>query len=442
VSVRRLTVGPASGGARTVVRSMLTLLVSLLATCAVAPAPALAGVSANAHSDISYHEWTTNGDFTEGSSSGAVADGDEITFGRAAGSLSYDDQGFGFSTRSYSSATWTSPVHVVGFGLTELVASWNADTPTGTWIQVEMRGTTNAGTTTKWYVMGRWAAGDSDIHRTSLGGQGDTDGTVAIDTFLSRERVKLTSYQLRVTLLRLPTVAAGPSVRSIGAMASGLPADQKVRVSRRGVARKMQLSVPRYSQEIHVGHYPEYNGGGEAWCSPTSTEMVVEYYGKYPGDVGWVQPQPHDSPSVDHAARYTYDYNYRGTGNWPFNTAYSATYGLDGFVTRLRSLTEAERFIRAGIPLTVSVSFASSELDGAGYSTKGHLMNIVGFTRRGDVIANDPVSEDNHGVRRVYDCAQFENVWIPTSRSGGITYVVYDDAHPLPANVSRLPKNW
>ena len=426
-----------------VIRPIYTLLVALLAAyAAVGPAPAFAGASANAHRDISYRQWTTDGDFTGGSSSGAVAVGDAITFGKAGGSVFYDDQGFGFPAREYSSATWTSPIHIVGFGLTELVASWNADTPTGTWIQVEMRGTTNAGTTTKWYVMGRWASGDSDIHRTSLSGQGDTDGTIAIDTFLTRAGVTLTSYQLRVTLLRLPTVTAGPSVRSIGAMALRLPADQKVRVSRQGVARKMQLSVPRYSQEIHVGHYPEYDGGGEAWCSPTSTEMVVEYYGKYPADVGWVQPQPHDSPSVDHAARYTYDYNYRGTGNWPFNTAYAATYGLDGFVTRLRSLTEAERFIRAGIPLTVSVSFASSELDGAGYSTNGHLMNIIGFTRRGDVIANDPASVDNHGVRRVYDREQFENVWIPTSRSGGITYVVYDDAHPLPANVSRLPKNW
>jgi hypothetical protein len=105
-------------------------------------------------------------------------------------------------------------------------------------------------------------------------------------------------------------------------------------------------------------------------------------------------------------------------------------------------LAEAERFVEASIPLTVSVSFQSSELDGAGYSTNGHLMNIVGFTRRGDVIANDPVSPDDAGVRRIYPRAQFENVWIPAARSGGIAYVVHDDAHPLPRNVRGLPKNW
>ncbi|MGB9377623.1 MAG: C39 family peptidase [Mycobacteriales bacterium] len=394
------------------------------------------------HPDISFHRWSSARDFTQGSFQGTVLRRGALTFGTATSTVSYDDQGFGYPTRSYGAATWTSPDYRPGFGLTELVASWNAQTPAGTWLQVEMMGTTNAGTATKWYVMGRWASGDGDIHRTSLGGQGDSDGTIAIDTFFSRSGVSLTSYRLRVTLLRLPGTDTGPTLRSVGAVASALPDDSQVPTSRPGVAGGTELAVPRYSQDLHLGHYPQFNGGGEAWCSPTSTEMVVEYYRRYPPDVSWVQPQPHEDPSVDYAARYTYDYHYDGTGNWPFNTAYSGTYGLDAFVTQLRSLTEAERFVRAGIPLTVSVSFQASELDGAGYSTNGHLMNIIGFTRAGDVIANDPVSLDDPGVRRVYQRAQFENVWIPVTRSGGIAYVVHDARHPLPPNVRGLPRNW
>lgn len=69
-------------------------------------------------------------------------------------------------------------------------------------------------------------------------------------------------------------------------------------------------------------------------------------------------------------------------------------------------------------------------------------MNIVGFAKSGDVIANDPVSPDDPGVRRVYKRAQFESVWIPVSRSGGIAYVVHNAHHPLPPNVAGLPKNW
>jgi len=424
-------------------KHLRSVVVALLAlSAAILPAPASAAQDALEHRDIAYHDWTTSADFAGGSSSGVLTSGDALTFGTATGSVSYDDQGFGFPATTYSTTTWTSPVHSPGFGLTELVASWNADTPPGTWIEVQMRGTTNAGTLTKWYVMGRWASGDSDIHRTSLGGQGDTDGTIAIDTFLSRKGVTLTDYQLRVVLLRLPTATAGPTVASLSAFASALPDDKKAAVSPVGPGAGIELAVRRYSQDVHLGHFPEFDGGGEAWCSPTSTQMIVEYYGRYPADVSWVQPQPHDSPSVDYAARFTYDYHYEGTGNWPFNTAYAATYGLDAFVTQLRSLNEAERFIAAGIPLTVSISFKSGELDGAGYSTNGHLMNIVGFTSDGDVIANDPVSPDNAGVRRVYDREQFENVWTPSSRSGGIAYVIHDAAHPLPANVPGRPANW
>ena len=42
-----------------------------------------------------------------------------------------------------TSATWTSPWFATGFGFTELVASWNASTPAGTWIEVHMRATTD-----------------------------------------------------------------------------------------------------------------------------------------------------------------------------------------------------------------------------------------------------------------------------------------------------------
>ncbi|HET9860795.1 MAG TPA: C39 family peptidase, partial [Nocardioidaceae bacterium] len=149
----------------------------------------------------------------------------------------------------------------------------------------------------------------------------------------------------------------------------------------------------------------------------------------------------HQDPWVDHAARYTYDYNYDGAGNWPFNTAYAARFGLESFVTRLRSLTEAEQFIKAGIPLVVSVSFKESKLDGAGYGTNGHLMTIVGFEADGDVIVNDPASHlipSNDEVRVVYDREQLENAWI--GHTGGISYVIHPESVALPAAPAQA--NW
>jgi hypothetical protein len=157
-------------------------------------------------------------------------------------------------------------------------------------------------------------------------------------------------------------------------------------------------------------------------------------------DTAWVDPSYAD-PQVDHAARNVYDYNYDGAGNWPFNTAYAATFGLESFVTRLRSLTEAEQFIKAGIPLVVSVSFKRDELDGAGYGTNGHLMVIVGFDDNGDVVVNDPAShliKSNGAVRTTYDREQFENTWIP--HSGGIAYVIRPAGTPLPDRLAE--PNW
>src|SRR5690606_34818690 len=90
-----------------------------------------------------------------------------------------------------------------------------------------------------------------------------------------------------------------------------------------------ELAVPRYSQEIHKGRYPEYDNGGEAWCSPTSSQMIIEYWGGRltEEDLAWVDPS-YDDPQVCHAARHTYDHAYAGCGNWPFNAAYAA--GFDG----------------------------------------------------------------------------------------------------------------
>jgi hypothetical protein len=192
----------------------------------------------------------------------------------------------------------------------------------------------------------------------------------------------------------------------------------------------IDLGVPQYSQEIHHGEYPQYDNGGEAWCSPTSTAMVIGYWdARFPAagyaptaaETAWVSSAYQD-PFVDHTARYVYDYHYQGAGNWPFNTAYAAERGLVSDVTQLHNLREAEPFIKAGIPLVASIAFSSNKLDTAIKSTNGHLVVIEGFTGDGSkVIVNDPASATDADVKHFYDREQFERAWIPAS--GGIVYV-------------------
>jgi hypothetical protein len=368
--------------------------------------------------------------------------GDELVFGPFDRTVDYlDPHGTSTTPQTYEVASWTSPVVAPGFALTELVASWNASTPGRSWLEVLVRGT-SGGTTTKDYVLARWAAKDpadgGGIHRTSLSGQGDTVATVLTDTLVTRTGFTLTDWQLEVRLLRPRGSADTPSVSSVGAMASALPDTKKVARSANGPACGIVLDVPTHSQEVHIGHYPQWDNGGEAWCSPTSTSMVVAYFRAGPSsdETAWVDPP------VDFTARNVFDYTYDGAGNWPFNTAYAGTRGdLRGFVTRLRSLAEAELFIAAGIPLVASVSFKKGELTGAGYGTNGHLMVIVGFTPDGDVVCNDPASHlvaSNDQVRVTYDRAEFENVWVP--HSGGIVYVIRPSGRPLPPAPAQA--NW
>ncbi|MFF0227646.1 peptidase C39 family protein [Streptomyces sp. NPDC004629] len=384
--------------------------------------------------------WTTYRDWRSGVAEGVVAVAGVrpgVVIGAPAGTTDYTDPHTG-TTAAWEYATWTSPVHRLCVPATEAIASWNARTPDGTWIQIELRGTYSDGTDTPWYVMGRWAAGDQDIKRTSVDGQSDGRSSIWTDTFAVDDAstgLRLVSYRLRLTLLRRPGTQLTPTVWRLGAMGSDIPDRFTVPAAPPRVAR--ELIVPRYSQEVHVGQYPEYDNGGEAWCSPTSSQMIIEYWGGRltPEQLSWVDPSYAD-PQVDHAARHTYDHQYRGCGNWPFNAAYAATFrGLQGVVTRLGSLTDLERLIAAGIPAITSQSFLKTELTGAGYGTSGHLMTVIGFTAEGDVIANDPASPSNEAVRRVYLRREWENIWLRTKRynaggavvsgTGGVCYLFF-----------------
>jgi Peptidase_C39 like family len=333
---------------------------------------------------------------------------------------------------SYDYGTWTSPVYTFNtFAFNELVSSWNSKTSPGTFIQSEVKPLLDNGHWAKWYILGRWTYSDADFHRTSVGGQGDADGFVSIDTFFTKDHPAV-AYQLRLTIFRRTGSQADVAVSRYSAVASNLTNQNSTFPSATTMNGQMvDLHLPPFSQETHHGEYPEFDNGGEAWCSPTSSAMVVHYWGPnyYPSaqETAWVG---FADPEVDYTARYVYDYHYQGAGNWPFNTAYAAERGLVSDVTQLHNLREAEPFIKMGVPLVASVAWHSNKLDGGIKSTNGHLLVIGGFTGDGRVIAYDPASPTNGDVRHIYDREQFERAWIPAS--GGIVYVDRTPGHALP----------
>jgi hypothetical protein len=164
-----------------------------------------------------------------------------------------------------------------------------------------------------------------------------------------------------------------------------------------------------------------YPDGGEVWCSPTSTSMVLGY---------WDQDSGPCEPRVRAAVAGVYDWLYDGDGNWPFNTAYAATHNLTAVVARFTSFAQAETWIAAGVPVVISYAWGKRELTGAPIPTSsGHLAVLVGFDSAGNPIVNDPAAPSNDTVRRTYLRSELESLWL--KNSGGTVYLIYPPGHAV-----------
>jgi hypothetical protein len=307
----------------------------------------------------------------------------------------------GVGSRSTTGTTWTTPWCEPGFAFTELVASWSATTPRGTWVEIAAQ----ARGTHAWHVLGRWASGPTARHRTSVVGDPE------VDTDVWRPADGAHAYRLRVA--RRDSGSTRPRVSSLGAVVSA--GRTRATTSSPLGRRERILDVARLSQMTWK------NAGGAGWCSPAAVSMVLCHAGALPPAT--------DLPA---AAAEVFDAAYDGTGNWSFNSAWAASLAGHAFVTRLHDLRDAERFIDAGIPLVASVAYPPGALKRAPtHGTDGHLVVIRGFTADGAVVTNDPGAPSERSVRRTYDRADFERAWL--DGSGGLVYVIHRVDQPLPA---------
>jgi hypothetical protein len=156
---------------------------------------------------------------------------------------------------------------------------------------------------------------------------------------------------------------------------------------------RRELDVPERSQ--YVAAFPAERG----WCTAASIAMLAGTFGR--------------TPNVDEVAAAIYDGAYKGTGNWAFAAAYAGAAGLAGAAAYLRDLVNVERFIAAGLPLALSISWTAGSLPGAPLErSDGHILVVRGFETNGDVIVNDPAQP---AVRHVYERAAFAHAWLDHS---------------------------
>jgi hypothetical protein len=401
-----------------VLRSFVLIALLVAAVAAAAPAGAKKGGAYQTGFD-SWH--AADGGFASWERSGTtVASGGALQL--AGGSTESDPYPAGgyyggnfYNAGSYSVGEAVSPVIGTDFGYTEAIASWNADTPTGSWIETQITARI-AGRWTKWFNLGIWAADGSTIQRHSVRLQGDTDGFVAVDTLVLNGKKAPPADAYRLKLRLFSANGTVPSVRNVSlAYSTAAQAPTTLAAGNPALWNRL-LAVPECSQEI----YPD---GGEVWCSPTSTSMVL---GR------WGDPRPCEDREHE-VVDGVFDWIYDGHGNWPFNTAYAATTGLEGYVARFASMAQVEEWIAAGVPVVISYAWKKSELDGVSISSSnGHLAVIVGFDAAGNPIVNDPAEPlGNDEVQRTYDRTQLETQWLSTS--GGTAYLMYPPGHAVPA---------
>lgn len=322
---------------------------------------------------------------------------------------------------TYRYAVVTTPEWTAASTFDSVTPSFEASTPPGTWIHVKVAARID-GAWTKDYSLGVWAEDDSTVRRHSVESQADSNGDVSTDTL----ELTKPADALRVTAILFSSTSsssssssnASPTLRAISAIATKKTAGPGAG-NGDGSALGKNLAVPKRSQMI-------YPNGGEAWCSPTSTSMLLAYWADTLSANGLRETPPQ-------AASKCNDFVYQGTGNWPFNTAHASSIAgglLHGAVTRLSSFGQVEQLISAGIPVAISVAYTKGQLKGSPVSsTAGHLIVVRGFAANGDVICNDPAFGSDASVEVTYDRGELTGAW---KKSLGTTYLVWPATKTLP----------
>lgn len=293
----------------------------------------------------------------------------------------------------------------------EVIPSWNFKTSGGS-VKVELQASGDD-FQTKPYNLGVWSLAPE--LRTSAKNQADEHGDVYTDTLV----LKKPGSKLKVTLTLVPNEEGKTPELKEFFLNFTAPNWKPQEIQPDKTSWGRVLTVPEKAQH----DYP----GGNVLCSPTSISMLMNRLGTYLDRTDLQL----DVPEIQ---SYVHDPAWGGTGNWPFNIAFPGSFnGIQAFVTRLNSLTEAERFIKAGIPLAVSVNYKillQKEYKGDG----GHLMVLIGFNEQGDPVINDPAK--GRQVKQVYPRDLFTKAW---AASKNTVYVVRSTNQPLPAGEGPWP---
>ncbi len=264
--------------------------------------------------------------------------------------------------------TWTSgELDVPAFEY--MVASWSADTPEGTWVEVKARAYVDM--RDAWSGFLSWGKWSPYIKRAS------TDNTeelarVNTDIFTIRgsdgESASRVQFQV---VLHSDDPAVTPTLRDVNATSKNTLEGQAIPVYHPNAGmelpEKVMLDTPAYSQ---MRRDPAI---GSVICSSTTMTMLLN------------DRDPAMDLFPEEVALRNYDFKYEGFGNWAFTTAIAGTYGYSAFC-HYADFDFLKQELACGRSVGISVYYSSSPNgsypyleNGAANSTGGHLISIVGY---------------------------------------------------------------
>ncbi|MBQ7492325.1 MAG: C39 family peptidase [Clostridia bacterium] len=291
-----------------------------------------------------------------------------------------------------------------------LVASWSADTPEGSWVEIRARAYVDQ--KEQWSDWLSWGKSGIRLARGSLD-RSDGLAKMDTDTFIVLGSSGETASRVQVeAVLHSDAPDASPCLRSLSGTMKNTLAGQDIPVYQphagEPLPEKVLLAAPAYSQ---ITRDPAI---GNSICSPTSLCVMLGQRGLelFPEEV----------------ALQEYDFSY-GFGNWPFTVAYAGAFGFDGYC-HYADLDFVRQELAHGRSVALSVRYSSTPNganpyleNGAISNTSGHLIAIVGYETIDGVeyfYSNDSAAGDDVSCAlRRYRADQLDAAW-----SGRIVYVV------------------
>lgn len=306
-----------------------------------------------------------------------------------------------------------------------MVASWGADTPTGTWIEVSARAYVDMKKGwTEWLSWGKWS---DSVKRGSVSGECDL-AYISTDEFTisGKDGETASKIQLKVTL-HANADGVSPTVRQLGVTYKNTLEGQYITPVYYGetveLPEKVLLDTPAYSQMVR-----EQSIAG-SMCSATTICTLLNDRGE--------DTLPEEIALID------YDSDYDGFGNWAFSVAAAGSYGYDVYI-QYADLDIVRQELAHGYSVGISVKYSSGSNgqypyleNGAAGSTAGHLITITGYETIDGVdyfYSSDSAAGSDAGCLRRYRADQLDAAW-----SAKVAYIIHDKEENISAcNPNRV----